>query len=288
MASYLKIVCGVLIWAVINGFVIKDAGAVVAPTVLGALMSLVGIILFLPRLILNPLPRFTGKQKIVLSGLGLSAAINNSFFYTALATNDSTANIATIVLIHYFAAILSVGWVALIPVFKEKIDKATFISAVLGVIGLIIMIGNNWFEHKPWFYFAFLSAFFYSFEMVFSRQVKDVDPYFSSFTKLGFQFLLMPLVGLALGHSFAIPAEQLAYIGLAGLFLFGSFILVFSGMTKVPVKHFAALGYLDRVGAIAIDKFYWGEKYGLNVLIGGLVMILAEIPILFSKTPKSE
>ena len=279
--SYLKIICGVLIWAVINGFVIKDAGNIIAPTILGASMSLVGIILFLPRLLLKPWPNFTGKQKFYLLGLGLSAAVNNSFFYTALATNDSSANITSIVLVHYFAAILSVGWVALIPAFKEKIDGKTLISVILGVIGLVIMIGNNWFEHKLWFYFALFSAFFYSFEIVFSRQVKEVDPYFSSFTKLGFQFLLMPLVGLVLGHSFAVPASQFLYIGLAGLLLFISFVLVFSGMTKVPVKHFSVLGYLDRVGAIAIGRFYWGEKLSSNILIGGLIMLLAEIPILF-------
>lgn len=283
MTSYLKIVCGVLIWAVINGLVVKDAGQVIAPTILGALMSLVGIILFLPRLILKPLPQFTKEQKFYLLGLGLSAAINNSFFYTALAANDSSANIASIVLVHYFAAILSVGWVALIPAFKEELDKATMLSVGLGVAGLVIMIGNSWFKPEPWFYFAFLSAFFYSFEIVFSRKVKEVDPYFSSFTKLGFQLLLMPLVGLILGHSFAVPAGQLGYVGFAGLLLFISFILVFSGMTKVPVKHFSVLGYLDRIGAIAIGRFYWGEKFGLNIWIGGLIMLLAEIPILFSR-----
>lgn len=283
MSSYLKVVCGVLIWAVINGLIIKDAGSVVAPTVLGALMSLVGIILFLPRLISRPWPKFTIQQKFFLVGLGLSAAINNSFFYTALATNDSGSNITTIVLIHYFAATLSIGWVVLIPIFKEKLDRSTLISVVLGIVGLAIMIGSNWFDQKLWIYFAFLSAFFYSFEIVFSRQVKDIDPYFSSFTKLGFQFLLMPIVGLILGHSFIVPVNQLLYIGFAGLLLFISFILVFSGMTQVPVKHFSVLGYLDRLGAIAIDRFYWGKTFGPNMWIGGLIILLAEIPIIFSR-----
>ncbi len=280
--SYLKIICGVLIWAVINGFVIKDAGSIVAPTVLGALMSLVGIIFLFPRLILKPWPKFSKKQRFFLAGLGLSAAINNSFLYTALATNDSDSNVTSIILIHYFAAILSVVWVSIIPVFKEKIDRATFLSVALGVIGLTIMIGNDWIKHERWFYFAFLSALFYSFEIVFSRQVKEVDPYFSSFTKLGYQFLLMPVVGLALGHSFAVPINQLGYIGFAGLLLFISFVLVFSGMTQIPVKHFSVLGYLDRLGVIAIDKFYWGKMLGSNVLVGGLIMLLAEVPILFS------
>jgi len=282
MSAYLKVVVGVLIWAVINGFVVKDAGSVIAPTVLGALMSLVGIVLFLPRLSLKPWPRLTGKQKLFLSGLGLSAAVNNSFFYTALAMNEDGANITSIVLIHYFAAILSIGWIAMIPAFREKLDRATKLSAILGVVGLFVMIGNSWFEHKLWFYFALLSAFFYSLEIVFSRQAKEVDPYFSAFTKLGSQFLLMPVVGLFLGHSFYVPVGQYLYIGIAGLLLFISFVFVFSGLKQVPAKHFSALGYLDRLGAIAIDRFYWGQRFGINTWIGGIIILLAEIPILFS------
>jgi drug/metabolite transporter (DMT)-like permease len=284
MTAYLKVVCGVLIWAVINGFIVKDASQVVAPTTLGALMSLVGIALFLPRLYSKPWPKLTDRQKHLLVGLGSAAALNNSFFYTALATNVSGANITSIVLIHYFASILSIAWIRFIPIFRERLDKTTIISVVLGVIGLVIMIGNNWFEHKLWVYLSFLSAFFYSFEIVLSRQVQYIDPYISSLTKLGFQFALMPIVGLALGHNFTVPTGQFLYIGFAGLLLFISFVLVFSGMTQVPVKHFSVIGYLDRIGAIVIDRFYWGKVFGLNIWIGGIIIIIAEIPILFSKS----
>lgn len=279
--SYLKIICGVLIWAVINGLIIKDAGSVVAPTVLGALMSLVGIVLFLPYLFLNPWPKLSKKQKIFLLGLGLSAAINNSFFYTALAMGD--AKVSSVALIHYFASILAVLWVAFLPKFKERMDAASLIAVSLGIIGLIVMTGSTLLEHKLWLYFALLSAFFYSLEIVFSRQssLSEVSPYISAFTKLGFQLLIMPVVGLYLGHSFHIPVNQYAYITFAGVLLFISFILVFSGLKRVPVKHFSALGYLDRLGAVAIARFWWKESFGLNIWIGGLLILLAELPLLF-------
>lgn len=282
--SYFKVVCGVLIWAVINGLIIKDAGSVVAPTVLGALMSLVGVILFLPHLLCNSWPKFNNRQKWFLIGLGLSAALNNSFFYTALATKDADAKVASIVLIHYIASIIAIIWTAL-PIFREKLDKTSILAITIGFWGLAIMTGENWLGHGLWFYFALLSAFFYSLEMVFSRQVSvaEVSPYFSSFTKLGFQLMIMPLVGFYLGHSFTVPSGQYLYIIFAGLLLFVSFILVFSGFKKVPVKHFAVLGYLDRLGAIAIAWFWWKESFGLNVWIGGAMILLAEIPLLFKK-----
>lgn len=279
--SYLKIICGVLIWAVINGLIVREVSSLVAPTVLGSLMSLVGVILLLPYLFINPWPKLNKNQTLLLMGLGMSAAVNNSFFYTALAMNDSM--VSSVALIHYFASILAVLWVAFIPKFKERLDLASLIAISLGIIGLIVMTGSTLLEHKLWLYFSLLSAFFYSFEIVFSRQssLNEVSPYISAFTKLGFQVLMMPIVGLLLGHSFYVPSNQYGYIVFAGILLFISFILVFSGLKRVPVKHFSALGYLDRLGAVAIARFWWKESFGLNIWIGGLLILLAELPLLF-------
>lgn len=286
MSGYLKVICGVLIWAVINGLIIRDASKVVSPTVMGALMSLVGVILFIPYLYLNSWPKLNRKQKLFLLGLGLSAAINNSFFYTALAMPD--AKVSSVALIHYFASILAIIWVWLLPAFKEKIDVKSLSAVILGIIGLIVMTGSNLFSHSLWLYFALFSAFFYSFEMVFSRQssLGEISPYVSAVTKLGFQLMLMPIVGFFLSQSFYVPLNQLNYIIFAGILLFTSFILVFSGLKTVPAKHFSALGYLDRIGAIAIAGFWWKESFGLNIWIGGALILLAEVPLLFSKNKK--
>src|SRR3989338_10954536 len=118
MIGYLEVLGAVLIWAVINGLIIKDAGSHVAPTVLGALMSLVGVILFLPTLFFTGWPKLDRKKKFLLLGLGVSAALNNSLFYTAL-TMTPVYNAA---LVHYFASILAIMWIAVVPAFKEKLD----------------------------------------------------------------------------------------------------------------------------------------------------------------------
>lgn len=284
MASYFKVVCGVLIWAVINGLVVK--GTTIAPTILGATMSLVGILLYLPYLLSRPFPKLEKQQKFSLIGLGLSAALNNSFFYTAL----SLTHVHKAALVHYFASILAVVWISFIPIFKEKLDKVSLISIALGIAGLVIMTGHDWLEHKLWLYFAMLSAVFYSLEMVFSTRssVIGVDAQYSTFTKLFFQLMIMPIVGFILGQSFAIPTNQYLYIIVAGILLFVSFIFVFSGLKKVPTKHFSVLGYIDRIGAIAIGKFKWGEVFGINVWIGGGLILLAELSILLFKTKKED
>ena len=279
--GYLQILGAVSIWAIINGLIVKDVGAQVAPTILGSLMSLVGVVLFLPKLISSGWPKLDKKSKALLLGLGFSAALNNSFFYTAL-TMTAVYNAA---LVHYFASVLAILWISIIPRFKEKLDKGSLSAVILGIIGLIIMTGSSWLEHKLWLYFALLSAIFYSFEIVLSRQVSknNIDPQFSSFTKLGFQLLIMPIAGFILGHSFRVPLDSLPYIGIAGLLLFLSFVLVFSGLKTVSTKHFSVLGYLDRIGAILIGRFYWGEVFGPAIWIGGILILVAEIPVLFFK-----
>src|SRR3989338_6730940 len=218
MIGYLQVTGGVLIWAVINGLVIKSMSGSVAPTTLGALMSFIGVVLYGPYLIRESFPTITRKQKLLLVGLGISAALNNSFFYTAIAVK----NVSEVALVHYFASVLAIIWLAVIPLFKEKIDGMSLTSVIIGLFGLVIMIGGNGFRNELWLYMALLSALFYSFEIIFSRQVSEngVSAHFSSFTKLSFQFAIMPVVGAMLGHSFIVASESYLSIIVAGLLLY--------------------------------------------------------------------
>ena len=134
---YFKVVCGVLIWAVINGFVVRGVSQNVSPTMLGAGMSIVGLLplLFLVRwgsIVILP------KKELLL--LGLCSALNNSLFYTAIAIKD----VSTIVLVHYFAAALAVLWAYKVPILHERPSAATIASVAIGLVGLLIMLGKNW------------------------------------------------------------------------------------------------------------------------------------------------
>lgn len=281
--SYLKIIGGVLIWAVINGFIVKDVSHQVSPTILGALMSLVGVLLYLPYIAFWPKQKLNSHQVKFLLCLGLFAALNNSFFYTAL----SITKVANAGLVHYFASIIAIVWIAMVPTFKEKIDTASIISIILGVVGLIVMIGQGWVQHEWWLYLALISAFFYSWEIALSKKVSSIgiSPHLSSFTKLASQLAIMPVVGLALGQSLYVPSSSHLAIVIAGFLLFLSFILIFSALKdkRITTKNFSIIGYLDRLGVIAIGFFWWKESYEWNVWLGGLLILLAEIPILFSR-----
>ena len=51
----------------------------------------------------------------------------------------------------------------------------------------------------------------------------------------------------------------------SGVLLFTSFILYFSGVQVVPVKHSAVLGYVDRIGAILLGAYFFKERLTKNV-----------------------
>ncbi len=280
-SSRLKIVCGVLIWAVINGLIIRGASQYLSPTALGAAMSLVGLIPL--RFVLKKIsiPR---RHVRVLMMLGITAALNNSFFYTAIAVK----NVSTIVLVHYFAASLAVLWAHWVPSLRERFSIRNVVSVALGFAGLLVMLGKDWFAFEPWMAYALLSAFFYSWEVIYSRRagIEAIDPSHSAFSKLSFQVILMPCVGLFLGQSLRVPISTWLPIIGAGLLLVLSFWLVFEGLKRVSATHFSMLAYLDRLGAIAIGFFWWHEPVGMRILIGGLLILVAEIPILFLQSKK--
>lgn len=279
MIGHLKIIGAVLIWAIINGLVIRGISQHISPTTLGALMSLVGLV---PLIIFIKRFSLSSRQIRILVFLGVTAALNNSFFYTAIAIKD----VSTIVLVHYFAASLAVVWAQW--VLNERLNKANILSVLLGLTGLMIMLGRQWFVWAPWMLFATLSAFFYSWEIIYSRIAsrENIDPIYSAFSKLSSQMVLMPVVGFFLGHSLNVPAGTVFPIILAGLLLVGSFWLVFDGLRHVSATHFSILAYLDRLGAIAIGFFWWHEPITISILIGGGLILVAEIPILFFRNKK--
>lgn len=243
MIGYAEIFGAVLIWAIINGLVIK--GVKTSGIGAGTWMSVVGIIVFGILFLFtgNPFSGITMPQIYNLFLLGLFCAINNSCFYTALKMTE----VYNAALVHYFAAPLAVLTVMLIPAVHEVVSGTDILAVALGFAGLAVIAAPNLKGNRKWLYLALGSAVFYSMEMVWSGIVSKggTDPNVSAFAKLASQAAIMPLVGLFIGQSVRVKEKsEWKKLIFAGGLLFFSFVLYFGGMVTVPVKHAAVLGYV--------------------------------------------
>ncbi len=284
MIGYLEVLGAVLIWAIINGLVIKGVKKTSGVGV-GTWMSLVGVVIFsIMFLFKNPFTELTHYQMTMLALLGLVSALNNSLFYTAL----KMTYVYNAALLHYFASILAIILIAFVPMFQEKLTPVDIAAVLIGFAGLAVITLPSWQGNssKKWIYFALGSACFYSLEMVFGRIVSThgVAPNISAFVKLLAQAGIMPIVALTLGQSIKIGEKKEKWmIVIAGVLLFLSFILYFCGVQIVPVKHSAVLGYIDRIGAILLGAYFFKERLTKNIWIGGTLILGASSLVLFFK-----
>lgn len=281
MIGYLQVLGAVLIWAVINGLLVK--GIKTSGVGVGTWMSFVGILIFITASGgTNPFNGLDCYQFKILMCLGIASALNNSLFYTAL----KMTYVYNAALVHYFASILVIPLIFFVPQFKETLGLVDVASILIGFIGLAVITGPNLSGKKLWLCFALGSALFYSLEMLFGRLVSThgVSAETSTLVKLLAQTAIMPVVGLALRQSVAVQEKTEWFkIILAGGLLYLSFILYFSGVQTVPVKHSTVLGYIDRIGAIILGAYFFKEKLTKSVWLGGSLIMVAGLLVVFLK-----
>ncbi len=282
MKNYLRILGAVSIWAIINGLVIKGVHA--SPTAIGFWMGFVGALLCLVVFIFNNFKSFRELNKsscLLLILLGAAAGVNNVFFYVAIKMNE----VANVALIHYVAQPIAVFW--LVWLLKEKLTKQHIAAMVLGFIGLTVLVWKNGgITFELWLLFALFSAFFYSWEIFFSRKlgVENIDPMLSASSKLIFQMMAMSVGAVIFSQSLAVSHTSLWQLLVAGALLFVSFVWVFRGLMTVSGRDFSIMGYVDRLGAVLIGILVFGESLTWQKLVGGGLILLAQAIVLFART----
>src|SRR3989344_502920 len=256
MKDYLRIIGAVSIWAVINGYVIKGVNA--SPAAIGLWMGVVGCLICFIWFAINGinLKSLSSKAWWLLIGVGVFGGVYNVFFYTAIKMNK----VANVALVHYLAQPISVIW--LVIFLKEKLTGKFLSAMILGFLGIAVIAWNDGkLNTELWFIFAVFSAAFYSLEIVLSRALgtNNVEPMLSSFSKLLFQVISMTIGAALFGQALAVANSQILPIIIAGTLLYLSFRLIFKGLQKVSGKNFSILGYIDRLGAVAIGVIVFKE-----------------------------
>lgn len=275
MAGYLAVLGAVSIWAFFNGILVK--GIKTSGVGVGTWTAIFGIVAFFIS--------FVGKFEydasiepdyyplIILACLGISAALNNACYYTALKISIPNA-----ALFHYLAPLLVIFWALSFAMFRQPIPQTAVIALFIGFIGVFWLVGPNFKEgNRKLVLLGLLSAFFYSLEIVLSGYVSNrlhIPSDVSAFTKLLFQALVMPIVGLALGDSIWIKdSREWPKIIAGGALLYLSFVLYFAGAETVSDLHRGVLGYIDRIGAILLGCWFFRQAITKNILIGGILIL---------------
>lgn len=283
MIGYLEVLGAVSIWAFFNGVLVKNiktSGAGV-----GMWTGLVGVLLFLGSFMIsksgNPFGELTKPQIVALIQLGIFAALNNACYYTAL----KKTQVYNAALFHYFAPMLTIVWIYFIPQFRSAIYPIDLVVLVIGFLGVLWIAFPNFKGDHRWMYFATGSAIFYSLEIVFSAYVSgvlSVSPNTSTFFKLLFQAMVMPVVGLAMREQLKVENRgEVKKLIFGGVLLYLSFILFFSGASQVRQLHLGLLSYIDRIGAIFLAAIFFKEKITRNALVGGICILGASLLVLF-------
>ena len=287
MTGYLEILGAVSIWAFFNGVLVK--GIKTSGIGVGTWTALAGICTFFATFLIygsDPLATVTPLQAIFLLQLGIFAALNNSFYYTALKISLPVA-----ALFHYLAPLLVIFWPFIFKGFYEPVWGVDVVAALIGAVGFYWLARSSFKEgNRKLVYLGIGSAIFYSLEIVYSGYVSNklgVPAASSSFTKLAFQVLVMPIMAISLKESMAVRgrSEWLKIVA-GGILLYFSFILYFYGSATVSSLQRGILGYIDRIGAIVLGCWLFKEeraKLTKDVWIGGALIVGASAMVLIFK-----
>lgn len=278
MSGYLEVLGAVSIWAFFNGVLVK--GIKTSGIGVGMWTGLIGVGIFTLNFDYSSLRSLDNNQLIGLMALGLFSALNNSCFYTALKISVPTAAI-----FHYLAPILVVLWSFLLPIFYKPISNSEILALILGFIGIGLVVFPKFKErNSKLIYLGLGSAIFYSLEIILSGYISkelNVNPRISSLFKLIFQSAVMFSLSILLRESLKIKGgKEWLKISLAGLLLYSSFILYFSGSATVPPIHLGFLSYIDRIGVIVLGALVFKEKISKNAALGAALILGSSLLLL--------
>ena len=282
MIGYLEVLGAVLIWAIFNGVLVK---LIKTPGVgVGMWTGIFGIVVFglMALTGFNIDTSLSHHQLMALIVLGVSAALNNSFNYTAIKISLPVA-----LLFHYLAPPLVVVWYFIFPI--EAVSTVSLVALAIALAGVVYMALPNIKEgSRRVVFLGAASAIFYSLEIVLSGYLSNqlnVPAATSSFTKLLFQAMVMPIMGLfVLNESVKVKQKSdWRLLILGGALLYFSFVLYFLGSATVGPIQRGVLGYIDRIGAIALGAYFFKEerdKITKNIWIGGALVLGAGLIII--------
>lgn len=273
----IRIILAMLVWGSVGIFVRfaeQPAPVIVFFRVLTAWGFL--LVMLAGRRKLRPAWDSVRHQLPIVGAAGAVLALNWIFFFQAV----TLTTVANAVLAYYMAPVI----VTILAPFllKERLERQTIVAVLIALTGTILMNPIGGLHSKDFWGIAsgLAAAVFYALVTMTGKKVKQVEPISLVFWQtLTATFILFPYL-LWIGMPKP-TVESLTIMGTIGIVHTAfALTLYFAGLNKVKVQHVGVLGYLDPVSAILFAYLFLAEVPGWQTLIGGVLILFANLLIL--------
>jgi len=275
--GHLEIVSAVVLWGLNSGITARMIG--ISPFLFYPIAALCGLFVVAGELIRkNKLAEvLLVRRKTLLLLVGLLIFLNNSSFYYAI----QNTTIANAVLLHYLAPLLVVLAAPLL-LKEEKRSGKKLAIALAGLLGMFIILSPQAGAINIGIIAGAISAIFYaSHTLIEKRLTASVEPLIEVFYKNSVAAALSVIAIPMIISQGLFNFEEIAKIAFLGVTALGfGFVLFFRGLGKISSQNAMVLTYLETVIAITLGSVVFGEAIGLNIILGGLLIIGSGIAII--------
>lgn len=266
---YLEAILAGIIWG-LSGIFVKYLH--LPPTTVTFFRLAIPSLILLPFLLIKKIKLFHGNNKLILLASTLNAG--RVYLYTVGFTFASIGN-AIIILYTWpiFTTIFSILFL------KEKVPKRTFFLLFIAMVGTALIYLNTEFSFSDKNFIGMTamlsSAVIYALTVIiFKKESEKYSKYETIFYQnligsiifIPFIFLNKPFPTLS---QTSIGIVYGALIGLVG------FIFFFSALKKLKASTVSFLSYTEVVSAIILAIIFFQEALTWNMVVGGLLIILA-------------
>lgn len=281
VVGYGSVISAMLIWGsvgIFGRFAEQEAPVIVFYRVLTAWVFLLVMLVLQKKL--RVAWRSIRHQVPIIIISGVVLALNWIFFFQAV----TLTTVANAVLAYYMAPVI----VTILTPFllKEKLERQTVIAVAIALLGTILMNPIGSLQSRDFWGIAsgLVAAVFYALVTITGKKVQKVDPvtlvFWQTFVAVIILFPYLLWTGM---HKPGL--SSLAVMGTIGIVHTAlALTLYFAGLNKVKVQHVGVLGYLDPVSAILFAYMFLAEVPGWQTLIGGTLILLANLLILRPKS----
>lgn len=270
MNPYLELVISALLLSTSGSFIKWIA---LPPTAITFFRFVIPAVLFFIFLKFKKVNLFVGNNKVILLASLLNAIRMFLYFVGFI-----FASIGIAALLHYtwpiFAVIFS------IILLKEKVTKKTIFLLVIAFVGILFIFSTKDFSFKENAVIGMIAMILSSILNALATVLfkKDIEKYSRSelvfYQNLVGAFLFLPFVFINVfpnTHQLSITFLYVLLIGVIGYWLF------FSALKKVKASTASVLVYVELIGSIILGIIIFNEKLTFNMIIGGLMIIIASI-----------